>query len=232
MKKRLTLNYVARKSARRVLMLLPFLGMMLFNHTLFAQSRAISGTVTESANKSPLAGVSIVIKGTTTGALTDDRGIYNITVPNDEAVLVFNFIGYEAQEITVNGQSKIDVAMMSSNIELDDVVITALGVERETKSLAYSVTEIDGSNFTQAREINIANSLSGQVAGVNIANPATGKAGSSRIIIRGNSSISGNNQPLIVVDGVPIDNSNLGSAGMWGGSDQGDGISSLNPDDV
>ncbi|MEM8887856.1 MAG: SusC/RagA family TonB-linked outer membrane protein [Bacteroidota bacterium] len=232
MKNRLTQKFVSGNSIRRVLVLLPFLGMMLMNHSLFAQSRTVSGTVIESTTKTPLTGVSIVVEGTTTGALTNENGEYTITAPSDASVLLFNFIGYETQKITVGGQSTIDVSMVSSNIVLDDVVITALGVERKTKALAYSVTEVDGSNFTKAREINIANSLAGQVAGVNIANPATGKAGSARIVIRGNASISGNNQPLIVVDGIPIDNSNLGSAGMWGGSDQGDGISSINPDDV
>lgn len=222
----------ALRAFRHLLLLVPLIGTILWSPDLYGQSRNVTGVVSESPANSPLVGVSIVVKGTTTGALTQEDGTYKISVPSDDAVLIFSFIGFETQEIPVNGQSKIDVSLSTTNINLDEVVITALGIERNKKALAYSVTEIDGSNFTKARETNIANSLAGQVAGVNISTPATGKAGSARITIRGNSSISGNNQPLVVVDGIPIDNSNLGSAGMWGGSDQGDGISSVNPDDV
>ena len=121
---------------------------------------------------------------------------------------------------------------MREGVQLGEVVVTALGIEREKKALAYSVTEVGGESFTEAREVNIANALSGKIAGVNVSNVASGPGGSSRVIIRGNSSLTGNNQPLYVVDGIPIDNQNLGSAGMWGGSDWGDGVSSINPDDI
>lgn len=218
--------------AGRFALLLPLIGAMLMGTELYGQSRTVSGIITDGSSGSPVAGATILVRGTTTGTLSQDDGSFSISVPNDNATLVFSFIGFLTQEISVDGRSNINCSLQVADVELDDVVITALGVERQTKALAYSVTEIDGSNFTQARETNLANSLAGQVAGVNIANPATGKAGSARITIRGNSSISGNNQPLVVVDGIPIDNSNLGSAGMWGGSDQGDGLSSVNPDDV
>lgn len=230
----MNLNYLPRKSVlsslAKGLLLIP-LFCLLLGPNVYGQTNQVSGVVTESGTDFPLVGVSIFVKGTTTGTLTEQDGSFSINAPAD-GVLVFNYIGFESQEVAVSGKSNFTVNMISSNLTLDDVVITALGVERKTKALAYSVTEVDGSKFTQAREPNIANSLAGQVAGVNIANPATGKAGSARITIRGNSFIGGDNQPLIVVDGIPIDNSNLGSAGMWGGSDQGDGISSVNPDDV
>ena len=122
--------------------------------------------------------------------------------------------------------------VLQEGVALDEVVVTALGIKKDKKALAYSVTEVGGENFSQARSMNVIQSLAGKVAGVNVASTATGAGGSTRVVIRGNSSISGNNQPLYVVDGVPIDNTNLGSAGMWGGQDWGDGISSLNPDDI
>ena len=231
MNKKLLSRFVPSNSIRRTFLLLSFLGAMFWNTDLYGQSRNVSGTVTDASSGDPVPGVTIIVKGTTTGALTDNEGKYSISVP-DNGTLVFSFIGFETQEIAVGGNSTVNCSMQPADVVLDDVVITALGIEKKTKALAYSVTEIDGDNFTQARETNLANSLAGQVAGVNIANPATGKAGSARITIRGNASISGNNQPLVVIDGVPIDNSNLGSAGMWGGSDQGDGLSSVNPDDV
>lgn len=115
---------------------------------------------------------------------------------------------------------------------MDEVVVTAFGVERDKRALQYSVQEVEGESFTEAREINIVNSLAGKVAGVNVSNLSTGPAGSSRIVIRGNVSLTGNNQPLYIVDGIPIDNSSFGQAGMWGGYDSGDGTSSINPDDI
>ncbi|MEM6342997.1 MAG: SusC/RagA family TonB-linked outer membrane protein [Bacteroidota bacterium] len=211
--------------------LLSLLAAMMLSLGLHAQSGTVSGTVTASDTEDPLVGVTVTVKGSTTGALTDDAGKYSIPAPSD-GTLVFSYLGYETQEVKIDGRSTVAITLISGDLATDEVVITAFGIAREKKALGYSVTEVDGSNFVEAREVNVGNSLAGRVAGVNVASPATGKAGSTRITIRGNSSISGNNQPLFVVDGVPIDNTNLGSAGMWGGSDQGDGISSLNPDDI
>ena len=198
---------------------------------LWAQ-RQVRGTVTNSASGEPLVGVSVVLVGTTTGVLSDFEGNFEISVPGDDAVLKFTYVGYTEQEITVGSQSTINVEMQEVGVNLDDVVITAIGIERDKKALQYSVTEVDGSSFTEAREVNIANSLAGKVAGVNVSNLSSGPAGSSRIIIRGNVSLTGNNQPLYVVDGIPIDNQTFGQAGLWGGIDEGDGMSSINPDDI
>jgi TonB-dependent SusC/RagA subfamily outer membrane receptor len=117
-------------------------------------------------------------------------------------------------------------------LQLNEVVVTALGVERARKALGYSVTEVAGSSLTQARETNLGNALVGRVAGVNVTGVASGPAGSSRVVIRGNKSLQGNNQPLYVIDGVPIDNSNFGQALLWSGADRGDGLASINPDDI
>ena len=194
--------------------------------------RAVTGQVTDSETGTPMAGVTVVVKGSTAGAFTDDEGQYSVRVASNEDVLVFTFIGYQRQEVTVGSQTSVSVGLVQTGVELDDVVITALGITREKKALGYSVTEVAGESLTEARENNVVNSLAGRVAGVNISSTAGGPASSTRVIIRGNASLGGNNQPLYVVDGIPLDNSNLGSAGMWGGKDLGDGISSINPDDI
>ncbi len=197
---------------------------------LWAQGQ-VSGKVTRADDGSPMAGVTVLVVGTQQGTLTDIEGNFKVAA-QDGATLRFTFVGFGAQEIPVGGRSTINVSMVSQDVELDDVVITAFGIERDKKALQYSVTEIDGSSFTEARELNLANSLTGKIAGVNASNLSTGPAGSSRVVIRGNVSLSGNNQPLYIVDGIPIDNSSFGQAGLWGGVDEGDGMSSINPDDI
>lgn len=192
--------------------------------------KTVRGTISDAETGDPMPGVRVLEKGTTNGAISGADGAYSLNVADEGAVLVFNFVGYAPQEIAVGNQTTINVSL--SIRQLDDVVITALGVARETKSLGYSVTEVAGEELTEAREMSVINGLSGKVAGVNISQTAGGPAASTRVIIRGNSSLGGNNQPLYVVDGIPIDNTNLGSAGMWGGKDLGDGISSINPDDI
>jgi TonB-linked SusC/RagA family outer membrane protein len=196
---------------------------------LLAQQQ-VSGTVTSAEDGTPLIGVSILVVGTAQGTVTDYEGKYTIEVP-EGSTLQFSYTGYRPQEIAVGNQSVIDV-VLEPGVALDEVVVTALGISREKKALGYSVTEVEGENLTEAREINIANQLAGRVAGVNVSNIASGPAGSSRVIIRGNKSLQGNNQPLYVVDGVPMDNSDFGQAGLWGGRDEGDGMSSINPDDI
>jgi len=196
----------------------------------YAQTIEVRGRVSEKDNNA-IFGANVVIKGTTRGTTTNDKGEYTIQVQKG-ATLTFSFIGFVAKDVVVGNSSVINVDLVSESATLDEVVVTALGIKKERKALGYSVSEVKGDELTQARTVNLANSLQGKVAGLNIANTATGAGGSSRIIIRGNGSISGNNQPLVVVDGTPINNDNLGSAGMWGGGDQGDGISSLNPDEI
>ncbi|MEM6376599.1 MAG: SusC/RagA family TonB-linked outer membrane protein, partial [Bacteroidota bacterium] len=202
--------------------------LLLFALPAMAQ-KTVTGTVIGEDGEG-LIGVNVIEAGTTNGMITDIDGKYSITVA-DDATLEFSMIGYATKTMVVGSQTTINITL-EEGVALDEVVVTALGIERDKKALGYSVTEVSGGDFTEAREINVANSLSGKVAGVNVTSTATGAAGSTRVVIRGNSSISGNNQPLYVVDGVPIDNSNLGSAGMWGGQDWGDGIQSINPDDI
>lgn len=198
--------------------------------TLSAQVHIISGTVTD-AGGTALPGVGILIKGTSTGLNTDSKGKYSIKVKSND-ILVFSFIGYISQEIAISDQGTIDVILVENVKELGDVVVTALGITRDTKALPSSVTKIPGVSLTSARENNLGASIQGRVAGINVSTPQTGPAGSSRIIIRGNKSLGGDNQPLYVVDGIPMDNTNFGQAGLWGGPDQGDGLTSISPDDI
>ena len=191
--------------------------------------QTVSGTIT-AENGDPLIGVNVVEAGTVNGVLTDLDGKYSIEV-SEGASITFSYTGFETVTLEVGNQSTIDITL-KEGVQLDEVVVTALGVEKQKKALTYSVTELAPEGFSEARETNVVNSLAGKVAGVNVASTATGAGGSSRVIIRGNNSLSGNNQPLYVIDGVPIDNKNLGSAGMWGGADGGDGISSINPEDI
>ena len=209
--------------------LLLFTSLVLFLSTAALAQRTVQGTVKDQGGET-LIGVNVLEAGTSNGTITDLDGKYSLTV-REGASLQFSLVGYESTTMAVGSQSMIDVTM-GEGVQLGEVVVTALGIQRERKALGYSVTEISGDDFVQAREINVANALAGKVAGVNVSNMATGAGGSSRVVIRGNSSLTGNNQPLYVVDGIPIDNSNLGNAGMWGGQDWGDGVSSLNPDDI
>lgn len=195
------------------------------------QDHIINGTIVDE-NNVPLPGATIMADGTNVGVTTDFDGNYSITVPGGTTKLAISYIGYETQTVAINGRNKIDVQLNVSTNTLDEVVVTALGIERSKRSLAYSVSKVGGDEFTEARETNVANSLVGKVAGVDVTRTASGPAGTTRVLIRGNSSLTGNNQPLYVVDGIPIDNQNRGSAGEWGGSDGGDGIGNLNPDDI
>lgn len=195
------------------------------------QTHKISGTITDKAGN-PLPGVNVVEKGTTNGTITDADGKYSLTNVTNNATLVFSFIGMKTQEIAVSDATTVNVVMEEETIGIDEVVVTSLGIEKAKKSLGYSVSELSGDNFTEAREVNLANSLAGKVAGVSVSNISTGASGSSYVVIRGNTSLSASNQPLYVIDGIPIDNSQMGTPGMYGGCDWGDGMSSINPDNI
>ncbi len=196
----------------------------------------ITGQVTGEEDGQPLPGVNILLKGTSRGTNTDANGNFSLSIPDAGGTLVFSFIGFVSQEIDVTSATALTVALKSDAATLGEVVVTALGIEKSKKSVAYSVTEVKGDEFTQARETNVANALTGKIAGVNASGMATGPGGSSRVIIRGNGSLSGNNQPLYVINGMPMDNSVPGgqnnSDGMGNNVDRGDGIGGINPDDI
>ena len=203
---------------------------VLFSNVILAQDIVVKGVVSDE-NGMPLPGASVSVKGTSNGTQTDFDGNYSIEV-NLGNVLVFSFVGQKTEERTVDASSNINVTLAQDAEALDEVVVTALGIRKETKALGYSLTEVSGDEMSTVKQTNAINSLQGKIAGVNITQNSTGAGGSSRVIIRGPSSLTGNNQPLYVVDGIPISNQNNGEAGLYGGNDGGDGISSINPDDV
>ncbi|WP_206340688.1 SusC/RagA family TonB-linked outer membrane protein [Flavimarina sp. Hel_I_48] len=202
----------------------------------------VSGTVTDN-NGMPIPGVSVVEKNTTNGTATDFDGKYSINLSQANAALIFSFVGFATKEVSVPDAGSLDVIMTEDTQNLDEVVVTALGIKQETRKLGYAVASVEAEEVNVNRSSNFMNSLQGKVAGVNISGLSTGPGGSSKVRIRGQSSISGTNNPLIVVNGVPIDNSSFGtsigsSSGELGTnsggvtSDGGDGFSSINPDDI
>lgn len=197
----------------------------------FAQEVTVTGSVKDVTGQG-LPGVNIQVKGTSHGTATDFDGNYEISVLNGD-VLVYSFVGFATEEKTVNN-STINVILQDDAESLDEVVVTALGIKKEEKALGYSLTQVDGDEMAQVKSANAMNALQGRVAGVNVSDNSGGSAGSSRVIIRGASSLSGNNQPLYVIDGVPMINITKRSVdqenGMFG--DGGDDISGISPDDI
>ena len=200
--------------------------LLLLSGASFAQDLNIKGKVQSDDGNLP--GASILIKGTSRGSTTDANGEFTISAPSG-ATLVVSFIGYKTLELPVGNKTTLDIALEQDATQFSEIVVTALGIAREKKALGYSVQEVSGKTLTQARETNLVNSLSGRLAGVQVTNSNGAPGSSSRMIIRGASSIGSNNQPLFVVDGVPVDNSNFGSGT---GVDYGNAAASINPDDV
>tara|TARA_B110000438_G_scaffold91668_1_gene91223 strand:- start:539 stop:3646 length:3108 start_codon:yes stop_codon:yes gene_type:complete len=204
-----------------------FLLMFAFGFSMQAQS--ISGTVTDD-NGVPLPGATVLVEGTSNGVSTDFDGNYSINASSGDT-LVFSFVGYSSLSVVVGSSSTVNAQLAPDNA-LEEVVVTSLGIKRNVKALGYSLTQVDGTELSANKSTNAINALQGKVAGVMVTGNAMGAKGSSRVIIRGSSSLTGDNQPLYVVDGITINNTNLGAAGMWGGADYGDGISSINPDEI
>ena len=215
----------------------------LWSMTVSAQT--IQGVVTDYKNE-PLVGASVVLQGTSKGTLTDINGNYKLELTDTDkgGSLVFSFVSYDSQTLPIGKETVMNVSLKTGG-SLDELVVTALGIKKEAKKLGYATTTVGKEQLTENRTTNFINTLSGKIAGVNISGLGTGPAGTSKIRIRGQSSISGQNNPLIVVNGVPIDNTNFGtnpgnaaadnSIGVRGGgntSDGGDGLSSINPDDI
>ncbi|MBC8152432.1 MAG: SusC/RagA family TonB-linked outer membrane protein [Bacteroidetes bacterium] len=198
-----------------------------------ALAQTITGRVAAADDNQPLPGVSIIIKGTTTGTTTGADGRFSINAPST-ATLTFSFIGYESQEVAVGSRTTIDVTLRGDAQTLGEVVVTALGIQREKKALGYATQEIQGSALTIARETNVTNQLAGKVAGVTVVGSPSGIGGSARVTIRGERSVDLNkNQPLYVIDGVPVSNGFTGGSGRNNLEvDFGNGASFINPDDI
>jgi TonB-linked SusC/RagA family outer membrane protein len=211
-----------------------FLFVMVFCLSAWAQQRTVTGKVVSGEDQSPLPGVNILIKGTTQGTITDATGNYSIELASADDVVVFSFVGFISQEVQVNGQSAINITLSPDAKELSEVVVTALGVQREKKALGYSVQSVQNESLTTARETNVVNQLSGKIAGVTVVGSPSGIGGSARVTIRGERSVDLNkNQPLYVIDGVPISNGFTGASGRNNLEvDFGNGASFVNPDDI
>ena len=222
---------------KKIALLLAFFAIGL--QVLMAQTKEISGKVTSSDDGGAIPGVSVSVKGTTLGTITDMDGIFRLKVPQDAKSLMFSFVGMAPKEVAIGTQTKIDVKMTSENISVDEVVVTALGISKQKKSLGYAVQDVSGDKINNAKTGNVLTSLSGRVAGVNITSSAGAAGASTFVNIRGQNSITGNNQPLFVVDGVPIDNS-MNSSGnpddginnLTNGVAYSNRAIDLNPDDI
>jgi TonB-linked SusC/RagA family outer membrane protein len=196
------------------------------------QEKTITGVVTDKNTGETIIGANVVIKGTTNGVITDFDGKFSIHA-SENAIIQFSYIGYQTQEIAVKGKSIINVILGEDTQALAEVVVTAMGIERKSKSLTYATQQVGGKEFTRAKETNLINSLQGKTSGLVITPNASGAGGSSKVLLRGNKSAQGNNQPLIVIDGIPISNaSSSQQSSEYDGRDGGDALSNINPDDI
>lgn len=202
-----------------LLVLLLFAGLQV----AFAQ-RTITGRVTKTTDGTPLPGVTVVVKGTTTGDISDADGKYTIQIPNDQAVLLFTFIGFTSKEMAVGSQATLNVTLDEATLEISEVVVTALGISKESKSLGYAVANVDSKVLRENKAINVAQSLDGRVAGLNVNVPTSGAGASVAITLRGFGS------PLIVINGLPMGTAGGGNSGI--GRDVGNDLNRINPDDI
>jgi TonB-linked SusC/RagA family outer membrane protein len=223
---------------RKVALLLACL-MFLSTQFLQAQNRTITGKVTNSEDGSSIPGVAISVKGTTVGTTTDISGKYQLSVPGTAKTLVFQFIGMKTKEVALGTSNVVDVILDPDVLDIEGVVVTAIGIKRETKALGYAVQEVGAEELNRTTNANVVNAIGGKVAGVQVTSGSGVAGGSSYITIRGTSSITGNNQPLFVIDGVPMDNSQLysgnpdaGSNNLTNGVAYSNRAIDINPDDI
>ena len=197
--------------------------------------QTVAGTVTDSHGL-PVIGASVIIKGTTIGVSTDVNGGFELRIPSgtQAPVLLVNYLGYEPQEVAVNGRSEIAVTMQESAVAVENVVVTALGIKRQEKALSYNVQQVKAEDITTVKDANFMNSLNGKVAGVQINASAAGVGGAARVVMRGAKSIYKDNNALYVIDGVPMTNISFGSNddGLQGNYVGSDGVADINPDDI
>ena len=217
------------------LLLLIVLFVFIGGSALLAQTIVITGTVTSSVEgEGTIPGVSVFVQGTTIGANTDVNGKFSLAVPQNATTLVFTYIGMKRQEVAIAGRTVINVTMEPDLLGLNEVVVTALGITREKKSLGYATQQVKGDAVSTVKTDNFVNSLSGKIAGVNIKTNGN-MGGSTNVIIRGSKSLTGNNQALFIIDGVPVDNANTNNTGQKtgrSGYDYGNAASDINPNDI
>lgn len=195
----------------------------------------VTGRITDAATSDPIVGASVLAKGTTAGVLTDQAGTFSLRVPERAEAIVVSFIGYERQTIPLAGRTTINIALQPADLELEEVVVTAVGISRDKKALGYAVQELDNEEITKSRTTNFVDALSGKVAGVRVSGQSGTPGGGAKILIRGASSLQGTGQPLFVVDGMPISNSGFNGTRsdiISGGVDAGNRATDINPDDI
>ena len=208
-----------------------FLFVFLVSATVVGQHK-ITGKVTDESGE-PIPGVNVIEKETTNGTITNIDGVFNLEVSSDQSTLTVSFIGFKQQDIAVAGQSEINITMISDVTDLDEVVVTALGIKREKKALGYAAQDVKSEDLMMTGDGNVTSALSGKIAGIQISESAGGAGANTRIEIRGTSSLTGNDNPLWVVDGVPFDNDESGDDGdIWGGTSRAGGAFDLNPEDI
>jgi TonB-linked SusC/RagA family outer membrane protein len=224
---------------KRIVFISFFLIALLFSASAFAQQTTITGIIKDAQDQSLISGVSVRVKGTNNGTITGENGEFALEVnPND--TLDVTYIGYNNQQIALNGRTHLTIALAKSTQGLNELVVTALGITKQERAVGYAVQSIGSKQITEAPDPNLVNDLDGKVAGVEITNGGAGVGSTSRIVIRGENSFSGTNQPLFVVDGVPIDNEtyfndaieNSSNQGTWAEVDYGNGAAEINPNDI
>jgi TonB-linked SusC/RagA family outer membrane protein len=206
---------------------------LLLSSVAFAQTRQLKGTVKDSKSGAALPGVTVLVKGTQMATVSGGDGAFVLNAPTGGFTLQVSLVGYGTKTTQVTAeQSTLDITMDESSTQLGELVVTALGIQKDAGKVGYSVQKVDGSVMTQARETNVALSLGGRVAGLNVHGSSGGPGSSARILLRGMPSMNSGGSPLFVINGVPMDNTQRGAAGEWGGADAGDGIGNINPDDI
>jgi TonB-dependent SusC/RagA subfamily outer membrane receptor len=191
----------------------------------------VTGTVKDGKG-SAIPGTNILVKGTSIGTISGADGSFSINVPNSNAILVFSSIGYLGKEVSVGSLKSLEVILVEDVNQLGEVVVTALGVKRDKKSLTYATQQIDGTELRRAANTNFVDALNGKAAGIDIKVSSSGAGGSTRAVLRGNKSLQGSSEALYVIDGVPMVNNKGGQPGSYGGTDGGDGLSMINPADI
>lgn len=206
---------------------------ILIANIVSAQNRNISGVVTDASNNEPIPAATVKVKGKNIQTLTDGEGKFTLNVPSGAVVLEITSVGFASQEVNVSGsETTVNISMAASSTAMTEVVVTALGIQRNKKSLTYASQTVGGDEMRKAANINFMDAVSGKVAGVNISTSASGAGGSTKTVLRGNRSLVGLSEPLYVIDGIPMVNNKGAQPGSYGGNDQGDGLSSINPEDI
>ena len=229
------LEDLPRKTIRTIqlsLFLLVLNAAMLFSTVTYSQNtnsqKTITGVVTD-ADGAPLIGVAVLVKGSTSGTVTNLDGDFSITVPSNTESLQFSYIGYQPQEVAIGSQSILNITMVDAAVGLNEVVVTALGISREKESLGYSVGTVGGDELNRTPQASVLSSMQGKIAGVQISQTYGVKGSSMNMVIRGASSLNSDNQPLFVIDGVPVYNT---TDNLFNQADLGNAISDINPEDI